>query len=141
MLDWIQDNEALFYSIGTLTVVSLLVLPILMTVVLVRLPVTYFANEHRSPAQPPTRPRSLLRLLGLAGKNLLGAVFLAAGFAMLVLPGQGILTMLLGLSLMNFPGKYRLERWLIRHGATLRVVNALRHRFGAPPLVLQQADH
>ena len=36
------------------------------------------------------------------------------GVAMLALPGQGLLTMLVGIMLMNFPGKFRLEQALIR---------------------------
>ena len=50
----------------------------------------------------------------LAVKNLLGLVLLAAGLAMMVLPGQGIITILIALTLLNFPGRRRLELYLIR---------------------------
>jgi hypothetical protein len=52
---------------------------------------------------------------------------------MLVTPGQGILTILVGLLLMNFPGKYRVERWLVTRPGVLRSLNRLRKRRGEPP--------
>jgi hypothetical protein len=57
---------------------------------------------------------------------------------MLVLPGQGLLTIILGITLMNFPGKYRLERWLVSRGSTLKLINYLRRRRGKPALVLDE---
>jgi len=51
-------------------------------------------------------------------------------------PGQGILTILIGVMLLNFPGKRRLERWLVSRPRVLPVINGLRARFGKPPLLL-----
>jgi UPF0716 family protein affecting phage T7 exclusion len=69
-------------------------------------------------------------------KNLIGAVLLVGGIAMLVLPGQGLLTMLLGLSLINFPGKFWLERKLIQRRAVHRSVNWIRRKGGSEPMVV-----
>ena len=69
-------------------------------------------------------------------KNGLGLVFLLAGFAMLFLPGQGVLTMLIGVSLIDFPGKRTIERKLIGSPAVLKSINALRRKFGKPPFTL-----
>ena len=55
---------------------------------------------------------------------------------MIVLPGQGVLTMLIGVSLLDFPGKRQLERRLIGQRALLRTINKLRAKFGRPPLVV-----
>jgi len=63
-------------------------------------------------------------------------VLLAAGIAMLVLPGQGILTMLIGISLVDFPGKRQLERKLIGQPAVLNTINKVREKFGRPPLTV-----
>jgi len=70
----------------------------------------------------------------LISKNLLGCVIVLLGIAMLVLPGQGILTIVIGLVLINFPGKYRLERWIITRGPVLRAINLIRQRSGRQPL-------
>jgi len=71
-------------------------------------------------------------VLGLL-KNLLGALLVVMGLVMLVTPGQGLLTLLAGLLLMNFPGKYRMERWLVLRPGVMRALNWLRQRQGHAP--------
>ena len=70
----------------------------------------------------------------MVGKNLLGSVLMVAGVAMLVLPGQGVLTILVGFLLVDFPGKYPLERWLVSRRAIGAPLNWLRSRAGRAPL-------
>jgi Zn-dependent protease with chaperone function len=78
----------------------------------------------------------VLRLLGLVVKNVGGVVFLLAGFAMLFLPGQGLLTMLIGISLMDFPRKRELEAKMVGQPTLLGVINGMRRKFDKPPLTL-----
>jgi hypothetical protein len=73
-------------------------------------------------------------------KNLLGLVFLLGGAAMLFLPGQGLLTMFIGVLLLEGPGKRRFELWLVRKPAVLGALNWLRRRSGAPPLKVDGID-
>lgn len=101
---------------------------------LVRLPADYFDTRVARHWMRDRHP--LLRAAGLLVKNVAGVVFVAAGLAMLVLPGQGILTILIGVSLVDFPGKRRLEAQLVGQPAVLRGINSVRARFGKPPLVL-----
>jgi hypothetical protein len=61
-------------------------------------------------------------------KNALGVVLLLGGIVMLFLPGQGLLTMFLGIVLMDFPGKFRLERYLISRGPVLKSINWIRRK-------------
>jgi hypothetical protein len=114
-------------------VVSGVALPWLLT----RLPEDYFV-ETSSAADPPwPRQRALYwawRLL----KNLLGLVLLLAGIIMLVTPGQGILTILAGLWLMDLPGKRRWERRLIRQPRVLKSINWIRQKAARPPLRVPQ---
>ncbi|MEW6543691.1 MAG: hypothetical protein AB1411_08770 [Nitrospirota bacterium] len=103
--------------------------------ILVRLPPHYFDERHPRIWMRDHHPA--LRLTGLAIKNAAGIVFLLAGFAMLFLPGQGILTMLIGVSLVDFPGKRYLERKLIGQPSVLGTINKLREKFGRPPLIVK----
>jgi hypothetical protein len=102
---------------------------------LARLPADYYARKERERLGLETAPRPL-RTLAVVGKNALGAVLVLLGLFMLVLPGQGILTLLAGLLLLDLPGKRRLERRIIGSPRVLRVVNALRKRWQRPPLEL-----
>jgi hypothetical protein len=72
----------------------------------------------------------------LISKNILGYVFIILGIAMLVLPGQGILTIVIGIMFINFPGKYRLERWAVTRPPVLKAINMLRRRAGHAPLII-----
>ena len=68
-------------------------------------------------------------------KNALGVVLVLAGLAMLVLPGQGLLTLAVAMLLLDFPGKRGVERRLLGSPRVLGPVNALRRRFGKEPLL------
>lgn len=125
MPDWLRSHQTLLEWLGILSISSLVAAVLLGPLLAARIPEDYFVAERRPPVAHP-----VLRVL----KTLLGAALVVAGIAMLVLPGQGILTILLGVMLMEFPGKYRLERALVRRRLVLRVLNAMRRRAGAPPL-------
>jgi len=98
--------------------------------ILIRLPPDYFKNHHHKPWFANHHP--VIRTLGLLIKNIAGIIFLLAGIAMLFLPGQGLLTMLLGILFIDFPGKHRLEQKLIQHPQVLKAINAFREKAGKP---------
>jgi hypothetical protein len=119
------------FALSVLTFIgSIIAIP----VILVRLPPHYFDARHPRTWMEEHHP--LLRLIGHVIKNIVGAVLLLAGFAMLFLPGQGILTMVIGISFLDFPGKRRLEAKLIGQPAVLQAINSIRGKFGRPPLIV-----
>jgi len=124
-------------SLVTLTVLSLVFFVgslIAIPIILVRLPADFFDIRVPRPWMKDHHP--VLRLIGHIVKNAVGAIFLFAGFLMLFLPGQGILTMLIGVSMLDFPGKRKLEAKMIGQPAVLHAINGMRQKFGKPPLVI-----
>ena len=108
----------------------------IVSVIMVKIPADYFKEE---------RPRELfadkspaVRYLLIIGKNLLGVVLVVLGILMSVpgVPGQGILTILLGVMLLDFPGRRRLEHKLVSRPQVLNTINKLRHKFDKPELEL-----
>ena len=99
--------------------------------ILIRLPPDYFQNHHHKPWFANHHP--VVRFLGLLAKNVAGIIFLLAGIAMLFLPGQGLLTMLLGILFIDFPGKHHMEKKLIRHPKILSAINSFREKAGKLP--------
>ena len=126
-LDWQQ----LLLAATALSLLALIATVIGVPWVVARLPADYFSQAQRSPWHESTEESVLAKLLGVL-KNLLGAVLVLLGLVMLVTPGQGLLTLLAGLLLMNFPGKYQLERWLVLRPGILRGLNWLRRRRNQP---------
>lgn len=132
---WFAEHKALaFILLGASIVVSLggmLLLPW----AVVRIPTDYFA--HKRPPRLPFHDHHPVIQIGLVvAKNVLGLVLFLGGLAMSLpmIPGPGIISALLGLMLMDLPGKRRLERWIVRQPYVLRAMNALRARAGRPPL-------
>ena len=103
--------------------------------ILLRLPEDYFDEEKPHTWMETYHP--IIRKISLFLKNGVGYIFLLAGIAMLVLPGQGILTMLIGVSLIDFPGKRKFEKKLICLPGVLKTINALRQKYGKPPLSVE----
>ncbi len=109
---------------------SLLSLPWLLSLI----PVDYFKDpepykDHHEFRHP------VIRLMIIAIKNLLGWVLILAGIAMLVLPGQGLLTLVMGMLLISFPGKRAFERRLVSNPKVLKSINWFRKRRGRKPLL------
>lgn len=99
-----------------------------------RLPVDYFLVLQQQ--SPDRRPRSNLGVLVL--RNFFGSVLLVAGMLMLFLPGQGILTILIGLLCMAFPGKYQFVLYLISRQSVQRSLNWIRQKMHRPPFRWQK---
>ncbi|HYY59570.1 MAG TPA: hypothetical protein VE842_19735 [Pyrinomonadaceae bacterium] len=103
---------------------------------LVKLPATYFHSSHDR--EFLVDRHKALRWSGLLMKNLIGVILIVLGIIMSLpgVPGQGILTILLGLMLVDLPGKRRWEQKLVRRPKVLQTINQLRGKFDKPPLVL-----
>jgi hypothetical protein len=104
--------------------------------ILIRIPANYFQQNHSRGFLADYNP--IIRVLGVVGKNLLGVLLVVLGIVMSIpgVPGQGILTILLGIMLLDFPGKRHLEHKLVSRPRVFKTINKLRHRFGKPSLVL-----
>ncbi len=113
-------------------VATLIVVPMLV----VRIPSDYFSHRERSKTSSYSDQHPVVQGILLIGKNVFGYVFIMVGIVMLFIPGQGILTIVVGLTLLNFPGKYRLGRWLVTRRPVLRSINWLRQRSKRNPLIL-----
>lgn len=108
----------------------------LVSFILIKLPADYFCSHYDRQIWSGRAPA--LRISAAIGKNLLGIILIMAGIVMTLpgVPGQGLLTILLGIMLVDFPGKDRLERKLLYRPAVRNSIDKLRARFGKPPLQL-----
>ena len=133
MQDWIKDNQQIFWWLGSLSLATLVISIFVLPVVVSRMRSDYFL-PNRDEERSFGHLHPALRWTGLILKNLFGSILFIAGVLMLGLPGQGILTILMGLMLLDFPGKQRLELWLVRLPAVERALNWIRKKNHRPPL-------
>ena len=105
--------------------------------IMVKIPADYFKKDQPRKVLPG-RPQAI-RILAIVGKNLLGVLLVAVGIVLSLpgVPGQGILTILLGVMLLDFPGKQKLEHHIVSRPRVYEAINKLRQKFGKPKLVLQ----
>jgi hypothetical protein len=143
MLDWLKNltNTLGLTGRGVMWIVLFSVVTFVLSIVatvivLVKLPDTYFKAEHEREFWVEHHPA--LRWGGLILKNVLGGLLVLFGVLMSLpgVPGQGVLTILMGVMLMDFPGKRQLELKLVSRPKVLRAINRIRGRFDRAPLVL-----
>ena len=105
------------------------------TLVIAYLPPDYFVPNRRI-----SRIKQPILRIGLQClKNLFAVVLVIVGLIQIPLPGQGVLTILIGVIISDIPGKRGLERRIIRSPAVLATANGIRSRFKRPLLVLDES--
>lgn len=133
MIEWFKQHEALMWWVTGASVVLFILTLVGSVVVIVRMPPDYFTHDKKPPSllgKKGSGSRTALKVL----MNVAGGLFVLIGIAMLLLPGQGVLAIIVGLVLMDIPGKYRLEKWLASKKKVLKAMNWLRGKFGKEEL-------
>jgi len=129
LAEWIQEHESVLWWVGSISIAAFLGSMLAVPVILIRLPSdTFLSNPHGGRVKK-NRP-FWYRLI----KNIIGGVFVLAGLLMLFLPGQGLLTLAIGLLLLDFPQKRRILNGIVRRPSILKTINRLRKKAGRPPL-------
>ncbi len=135
IISWSSMNSDLLFLLGSLSIFILIISVFMMVLIISFLPEDYFKSENRNLISSVQNSRyPLLKLLVLITKNFFGVLLLLSGVLMLVLPGQGILTIITGLVFMDYPGKYKFERKLLRQKGVINSINWIRSRLSKPSL-------
>jgi hypothetical protein len=141
MMEWISQ----FWETLTLTKILLGVVLFLasvgfsflmIAVVMVKIPENYFSSHYQQDFMPGSP--FLVRWGAVILKNMLGVFLVILGIILSLpgVPGQGLLTILLGLIMIDIPGKRPLEARIIKRPTIKSAINNLRTKFNKPPLVL-----
>ncbi|MFW6155460.1 MAG: hypothetical protein ACOC95_09605 [Planctomycetota bacterium] len=137
MARWLENHEVWVTALVVASVVTFVASLVIVPMIVVRIPTDYFAHRKRPGREPGKRcsrgPRIIYRIL----KNVLGGLLMMGGLAMMVLPGQGLLTLFIGFLLLDVPGKYRVEKRIVSRRPIRRAINWLRHRAKRQPLVIE----
>ncbi len=139
MMDLFRQYEIFFLYLTGFSVLCFVGSLVLIPWLVVRIPHDYFASGKRRPVAWANRHPALRGLLRFC-RNLLGIFFLLVGVLLLFIPGQGVLTMVVGVLMMDFSGKFNLEKKLIHRPAILRSLNWVRKKAGHRPLELDHQD-
>jgi hypothetical protein len=140
-MDWLKDFWASLTAWQILLAAGLFVFSLAISffsiaVVMVKIPENYFSSHYVQDFMPG-KPW-LVRWSVVIIKNAFGAFLIILGIILSLpgVPGQGILTILLGLIMVDIPGKRPLEAKIIKRPAILSAVNNLRARYKKTPLIM-----
>ena len=129
--EFIVNNKIYILWLGTFSLIififSLLSLKWLVSFI----PYDYFTNNS------PSKLKSeffLIWIMLMIVKNIIGYILIVGGILMLVLPGQGLFTILIGLMLSNYPGKFYIEKRFIAIPSILKMINWLRKKTNTPKI-------
>lgn len=131
--EWLKGHESLILWLGISSFIAFVTTLILIPVLIIRIDRDYFVREWESSF---ARGNPLLNGFFCFWKNSFGLFLLFIGIVMLFIPGQGLLTILLGLGFIDFPGKRRLQLRLLRISAVNRSLNWIRRKNDKEPLLI-----
>jgi len=133
MLDWLKMHA---WGLAILSAALAIATAAAGFAILMTLPEDHFLrNEEETPS---AKPRRAIHVILLVLKNFLGACIVVVGAIMSLplVPGPGLVMLIIGLSLMSFPGKRKLELTILRAPLALGAINWLRSKGGRPSLRL-----
>ncbi len=132
LFEWLKAHGVMFISVS---VTSFIVSILFCTLVIAYLPSDYFLPTGQS----SRIKHPVLRIGFKCLKNLFAMLLVIVGIIQIPLPGQGVLTILIGIIISDLPGKRRVERRIIRLPAILATANGIRSRFKRPSFVVDES--
>jgi hypothetical protein len=142
MFEWLKVNvvsrltgAGLLYGL-VIFIATFVITSAIAALIIVKLPEDYFHPSNEREFWVERHP--VLRWAGLILKNIAGVLLVLVGIVMSLpgVPGPGVMTILLGVMLLDFPGKRALELKLVRRQQVRRALDRVRKRFNQPPLLI-----
>jgi len=131
--EFLSDYKIYLVWLGTLSLIIFIFSLLTIKWLVALIPSDYFIKKNNSEFRsnyPILWPVSIII------KNLIGYTLIFGGILMLVLPGQGLFTIFVGLMLSNYPGKFYIERKFIAIPSVLSAINWLRKKSNTPSIKL-----
>jgi len=137
MQKYLPENLTdIFFILGITSFAVLIISALSIGYFIKQIPYDYFLNDKRGiPDYKNKNP--VFWIITLALKNIIGYCLIMGGILMLVLPGQGLLTIFVGLMLSDYPGKFKLERRIIKTRLILKTINWYRIKSNIPPIIFK----
>ena len=138
-IQWFADHPEVLIGMGVSSIFIFLISILGISWFVAQIPEDYFLQSKRQTSKWQ-KQKPILRFVVVLGKNLIGLSLIIGGLLMLLLPGQGLLTIVTGLLLVNYPGKYKLEQKLVSMPSVYKALNWIRFKAKKSPLQ-RKASH
>ena len=131
-----ENLTDIFFILGITSFAVLIISALSIGYFIKQIPYDYFLNNKRSISEYKNK-NPIFWIITLALKNIVGYCLIIGGILMLVLPGQGLLTIFVGLMLSDYPGKFKLEKRIIKTNLILKTINWYRIKSNIPPIIFK----
>ncbi len=136
--DFLTTHEQALWLLGLVSAVLFVGTALLVPLLIMLLPEGYFARQHGRHEFSNRHP--IVSVVFFICRNAVGTALLVAGIVMLFTPGQGLLTILVALAVVDFPGKYALLERMIRNPRVFDAANHIRRWAGKPEFIRARPD-
>ena len=133
IIDLIDDYKSIIFWLGLLSFIIFIFSLVTIKWLVALIPSDYFVSKK------DTKFKSeypFIWLISMIIKNIIGYVLIIGGILMLLLPGQGLFTIFIGLMMSNYPGKYYIEKKFIAIPSILKTINWLRKQSNKEPIII-----
>jgi len=134
MIELFYSYASILPLIGAVSAIAFVFSLLLLPWLVAKIPEDYFLHESRQQTNWRSKSPPIIQILFKLGKNFFGLILLAGGFLMLFIPGQGLLTIFMGIVLIDYPKKFECEKKIVKTSAILKGLNWLRAKAKKPPL-------
>ena len=130
---WFSNHPGILITLGISSVFIFILSIAGISWLVAQIPDDYFLSTKRQRTKWG-QEKPILRLILILVKNIVGIFLIFAGLLMIVLPGQGFLTIVTGLLLINYPGKFKLEQKIVAMPSIFKALNWIRKKANKNPL-------
>ena len=133
ILDHVDEYKSVIFWLSLLSFLIFIFSLVSIKWLVALIPIDYFVYKKNSKFKTKY---PFTWLISMIIKNIIGYLLIIGGILMLVLPGQGLFTIFIGLMMSNYPGKYYIEKKIIAIPSILKTINWLRKQSNKEPIII-----
>ncbi len=139
LIYWIETHKSILVYSGLFSFVMILLAAVSVPFIINLLSPDYFIREKRR-SNLETLTEYAFFSISIILKNIIGIFLFISGFLMLFIPGQGLLTIFISMLFIDFPGKWKLQKRIVRKKKIHRLLNWIRRKGGREEFVIYEED-
>ena len=139
LLIWIDSHKSVLVYTGLFSFIMLFLAAVSVPFIINMLSEDYFLKKKRR-SSLKTVSEYIIFFSTAVLRNSIGLFLFISGFLMLFIPGQGLLTIFISLLFIDFPGKWKLQKKIVRNNKIHSVLNWIRRKGGRPDFKFPAAD-
>ena len=137
LLNWIKTHQSVLVFAGFFSFFMVVAAAVSVPFIINLLSDDYFIKEKRRSNLFSVFDYTIFTVLLLL-RNITGILLFLSGFLMLFVPGQGLLTIFISFMFIDFPGKWKLQKRIVKNRKINSVLNWIRRKGGKKEFLIPE---